>query len=95
MFDMDLSSGFLNNLGRIMKASIFKGYVSFTGKLSEEVKIINICNTMMNDFNSLSFVEHLGSDTGHDMVEVSLCYSANEALVQTVKESYSEAKGKY
>jgi hypothetical protein len=75
-----------------MKASIYKGYVSFTGKLSEEIKIINICDLMMSEFDSLCFVECFGIKTGNDMVEISMCYSPNEATVKTLKESYSDAK---
>lgn len=75
-----------------MKASINKNVVSITGKLSEEDKITKIYKSMLNEFNSMCLMEAYGVNEGAEMVEVTLCYSADEATVATVKESYSEAK---
>ena len=75
-----------------MKVSINKEIINFTGKLKEESKMISVIDNMMLEINTLTYLEHFGSDTGHEIVEITLCYSSNEATVQTVKESYSDAK---
>jgi hypothetical protein len=75
-----------------MKVSINKGTITFTGKLEEESKMISVIDNMMLEINTLTYLEHFGSDTEHEMVEITLCYSSNEATVATVKESYSDAK---
>ena len=75
-----------------MKASINKNTVYISGKLSEENKITNTYMKMMTEFGTLILVESFGVSEGAEMVEVTLCYSAGEATVATVKESYSEAK---
>jgi hypothetical protein len=75
-----------------MRVAINRSIVTITGKLSEEKKITAIYEIMMQEFESMCLVEALGVNTGADMVEVSLCYAADEATVLTVKMSYSEAK---
>lgn len=75
-----------------MRASINKNIVHITGKLCEELKISEICNQMMKEFNTMCMVEFFGNKQGCEIVDVTMCYSENEATVLTVKESYSESK---
>lgn len=75
-----------------MKATINKNVVYIVGKLSEEHKITNIYKKMMSEFESMCLIESFGVDNDAEMVEVTLSYSSDETTVNTVKESYSEAK---
>tara|TARA_R110000744_G_scaffold280987_1_gene392988 strand:- start:70 stop:306 length:237 start_codon:yes stop_codon:yes gene_type:complete len=75
-----------------MKVSINKETLTFIGKLKEEDKMVDVINIMSKEINSLTYLEHFGKGTDHEMVEITLCYSAGEATVATVKESYSDAK---
>tara|TARA_R100000541_G_C1892368_1_gene83667 strand:- start:366 stop:602 length:237 start_codon:yes stop_codon:yes gene_type:complete len=75
-----------------MKASINAQTITITGKLNEGEKIQEILRLMAKEINSICIMEFYGESTGHDMVELTACYSSDEATVATVKESYSDAK---
>jgi len=75
-----------------MRASISKGTIFITGKLSEESKIESIVKIMSSEFNSLCIMEAFGKDSGNEMTEYNLAYSPDEVTVKIVKESYREAK---
>jgi len=74
-----------------MKASINAQTITITGKLSEGKKIQETLRLMTNEISSICIMEFYGESTGHDMVELTACYSSDEATVATVKESYSDA----
>jgi hypothetical protein len=75
-----------------MKASINAQTITITGKLNEYEKIQETLRLMTSEINSICIMEFYGETTGHDMVELTACYSSDEATVATVKESYSNAK---
>lgn len=75
-----------------MRSSINAQTITITGKLSEGEKIQEILRIMSNEINSICLMEFYSESTGHDMVELTACYSSDEATVATVKESYSYAK---
>ena len=75
-----------------MKASIHAQTITITGKLSEGEKIQETLRLMSKEINSICSMEFYGESAGHDMVELTACYSSDEATVATIKESYSDAK---
>ncbi len=75
-----------------MKMVINKGVVYFTGSLEEEAAMVDILGIMSGEISTLTCIEHFGNDCGYEMTEITLCYSADEATVQTLRESYSDAK---
>ena len=75
-----------------MKASINAQTITITGKLNEGEKIQETLRLMSSEINTICIMEFYGESTGHDMTELTACYSSDEATVTTVKECYSDAK---
>ena len=75
-----------------MKALINRSTMTFIGKLKEEDKMVSIISIMSKEINTLTYLEHFGNKSNHELVEITLCYDSNEATVQTMKESYAYAK---
>ena len=75
-----------------MRVSINAGVVTIVGSLKEEHIIEKIRIIMFSEFSSMCLMEFFGAKTGHEIVETTFANSDSEATVQTVKESYSDAK---
>ena len=71
-----------------MKATVNKGVVSLAGKPTDEDRMLSIVGIMAKEIESLVLMENLAGE----IVEMNLCYDAGEATVQTVKDSYADAK---
>lgn len=71
-----------------MKAQINKNIVHITGSIKEQSRIEGVVKRMMSEFSSMCLIEA----TAGAMCDYTMSYSSDETTVQTVKESYAEAK---